>query len=187
MYPAANTESWNGVAKSLHWLMVVLILALFILGWMATSWPLSPTKLKLFFWHKSLGITVLGLALLRILWRLTHGRPPLPLNMPRWERYAAEASHVLLYGFLLAMPLSGWIINAAANFPLKVFRLFTLPAIVAPDKALQSLAQTIHLSLFWIFASLLVLHIAAALRHHIILKDGVLLSMLPSLREEKTP
>ncbi len=174
------------MAKNLHWLMAVLVLLLFVLGWMATSWPLSPTKLKLFFWHKSLGITVLGLALLRILWRLTHGRPTLPLGMPLWERYTAEASHLLLYGLLLAMPFSGWVINAAANFPLKVFGLFTLPAIVAPDKALQSLAQSIHLTLFWIFLGLLALHIGAALRHHIVLKDSVLLSMLPASRKDKT-
>lgn len=178
--PLRNTpQQWGALAKTLHWGMALMILALFVLGWVAQGWPLSPTKIRLFFWHKSLGMLVLTLALIRILLRLYDPPPPLPPGLPAWERGLARANHGALYGIMLAMPLSGWVINSAAKFPFKVFGLVPLPALVAPDKAVQQLAEGVHLTLFWAFSGLLGLHVAAALRHHWIRGNDILLRMLP--------
>lgn len=174
-----TTDSWGHIAQLFHWLMAVLILAMIVLGLMAKNWPLSPTKLSLFFWHKSLGMTILGLVVVRLSWRWANPTPPLPATLPRWERTAAHITHALLYAVMIAMPLSGWVINAAAKIPFKVFGVWTLPAIVAPDKALQELAALVHFSLFLLLAMLLILHTAAALRHHLLLHDDILSRMLP--------
>lgn len=181
-----TSRAWGAPAKALHWTIAVLILGLMVLGWAAASWPLSHTKISLFYWHKSLGMLVLALALLRVLWRLLNIRPGLPEQMPLLERRLAAASHVLLYLLPVVMPLSGWVINSAANFPFKVLGIWPLPALVPPSKTVQGLAETVHLSLFWILAALLVLHVAAALRHHWVSADGVLLRMLPVRRVAAT-
>lgn len=178
-----NTErSWGSVARFLHWLMAVLIFVQFALGWMAVSWRLSPTKLDLFVWHKSIGLVVLALVGVRIGWRLVDPAPALPFGTPCWERAAARGSHLLLYGLMLALPLSGWIINSAANIPFRVFWLFPLPALTAPDEALAETAEWIHFALFVALAVLLFAHVAAALRHHFVKRNDVLVRMLPGRR-----
>lgn len=178
-----NTEhSWGAVAKFLHWSIAILILAQFALGWMAVTWRLSPTKLNLFVWHKSIGLLVLLLVILRILWRFANPTPSLPADMPRAERFGAHAAHLALYGLIIALPVSGWIINSAAKIPFRVFWWFPLPAIVAPDKALAELAKQIHFGLFIALAAVLVLHVGAALRHHFVKRTDVLTRMLPAWR-----
>jgi cytochrome b561 len=171
-------ESWGSLTRFLHWGMAVLILAELALGWTAKLWRLSPTKLDLFVWHKSIGILLLGLALLRLLWRLANPTPVLPAGMPRWEQRAARTSHATLYFLMFAMPLSGWVAHSAANIPLKLFWLVPLPDIVAPDKALAELAKGVHLALFLLFVAVLTLHVAAALYHHFRRRDTVLARML---------
>jgi cytochrome b561 len=163
----------------LHWAMALLILVLFVLGWVAVSLPLSPLKLKLFYWHKSLGLIALLLVGLRVLWRLVDQAPRPVAGLAVWERGLARSAHLLLYLLMLLMPLSGWLINSAANFPFKPFGLFRLPGLVQPDKALQADFQLLHLSGFWLLAGLLVLHVAAALRHHFVKRNPVLRRMLP--------
>ena len=175
---AAPGHAWDTTARVLHWLVAALILVQFALGWMAVRWHLSPAKLDLFVWHKSTGMLILALVLLRLSWRLAITAPPLPSAMPRWEQFAARASHGLLYVLMLAMPLSGWVLNSAAGVPFRIFRLLPLPAITAPDKQVEHWASRVHLGLWIVLAALLVLHIGAALRHHFILRDGVLLGML---------
>ncbi len=180
--PWRNTPgSWGHLSKGLHWSIALLIFIQFPLGWLAESWRLSPTKLKLFVWHKSLGLVILVLALLRIAWRLYDRRPPWPSSMPLWERRAASAVHLLLYLLPIALPLSGWVINSAAAIPFKVFWLFPLPDIVPPSKPLEQLAKAVHGGLGWALAGTVALHVAAALRHHVLLKDDVLRRMLPLL------
>lgn len=172
-------DRWGGLAMGLHWGMALLIFVLFVLGWVAVSLPVSPLKLKLFFWHKSLGLLVLLLLGLRILWRWVDPAPRPVAGLAVWERGLARVVHLLLYLLMVLMPLSGWLINSAANFPFKPFGLFRLPDLVQPDKALQGDFQLLHLSGFWLLAGLLVLHIAAALRHHFVRRNTVLRRMLP--------
>lgn len=174
-----TTRAWGSVAKSFHWIIAMLIFTQFALGWTAEQWHRSPTKIDLFVWHKSIGILVLTLIVLRVIWRLTGRVPELPPGMSPLERRLAAASHALLYVIVFAMPLSGWVINSAANFPLKIFWLVPLPDIAAPSKDLQALAENVHLTLFWTLAALVTLHIGAAFRHHFVEHDDVLLRMLP--------
>jgi cytochrome b561 len=182
-----TAAAWGSVAKSFHWLMAGLILGQFVLGWLAEGWRLSPIKLGLFFWHKSFGTAILVLALLRLSWRLLNRTPSMPPTMPVWEQHAAHASHAALYALMVVMPLSGWIINSAANIPFSVFWLVPLPDLVAPNKSLQQTAEAVHLDLFWLFALVLGLHISAALRHHILLNDEVLVRMLPVRHRRSGP
>src|SRR5262245_58049049 len=175
-----NTNlSWGSVAKSFHWIVAALIFTQFALGWIAEEWPRSPTKVDLFVWHKSTGMLILLLVVLRLCWRMINRTPALPGDMTRLERLAASASHALLYLLIIAMPLSGWVINSAANFPLKLFWLVPLPNIVAPSKAVQKLAEGVHETLFFTLAVILTVHIAAAFRHHFVKHDDVLTRMLP--------
>ncbi|MDM0112726.1 cytochrome b [Variovorax sp. J22R133] len=171
--------SWGATAKFFHWLVALLIFVQFGLGWLASTWPLSPTKLNLFMWHKSTGMVVLVLVLARLAWRLMHPAPPLPAGMPAWERAAAHASHVLLYVLMIGIPVAGWVINSAAGIPFRIFRQVPLPAIVAADKHTADVAALVHLSLGIALALLLVVHVGAALRHHFIQRDNVLVRMLP--------
>jgi cytochrome b561 len=172
--------SWHAVAKFLHWLIALLIAAQFVLGWMAVSWHLSPTKLDLFVWHKSNGMLVLALVAFRLLWRLTHAVPALPADMPAWERFAAHLSHALLYVVMIAMPLAGWVVSSAAGVPFSIYWQIPLPAIVPPDKHTADVAATVHFSLGIALAALLVLHVGAALRHHFVKHNDVLIRMLPA-------
>ena len=176
-----SDTTWGTPAKLFHWLVAGLVLTEFALGWIATSWRLSPAKLNLFVWHKSTGMLVLALVLLRLLWRIVNPIPLLPSDIPLWERAVARTSHTLLYTLMIAMPLVGWIINSAANIPFSVFWLIQLPSVIAPDKHIAELAALVHRSLFFILAALLVLHVTAALRHHFIKKNNLLDRMLPTI------
>ncbi|MCD9030798.1 cytochrome b/b6 domain-containing protein [Luteimonas sp. Y-2-2-4F] len=174
-----NTPArWGAVSQSLHWLVVAVILfqgasALWMVGL-----PNSPSKISLYALHKSLGLSLLALAALRLGWRL-HAGAPAALPGPRWQHAAATASHVLLYALLLAVPLSGWLFNSAAGFPLQWFGLVNLPALAAPDPDLRALARNAHEWLFWLLVLVALVHAAAALWHHLFLGDATLARMLP--------
>jgi cytochrome b561 len=174
-----DADSWGAPAKLFHWVMAALILAQIALGVMAASWRVSPTKLELFFWHKSTGMLILALVALRLLWRLANPTPALPAGMPAWERAAAQLSHGLLYVLMIALPITGWIVNSASNIPFRIFWLIPLPAIVAPDKPTADLVALVHGGLFALLALVLVAHIGAALRHHFVKRNTVLERMLP--------
>ena len=111
-----TTTYYTRTAVSLHWLVAGLILAAVFMGWTMTSMEISPARLKLFNYHKWVGVTVLLLALLRLGWRLSHAAPPL-LPMPRWQQMAAHGGHYLLYGLMLAVPVAGWIYSNASGYP----------------------------------------------------------------------
>ena len=177
-----SAETWGTVAKNFHWWMAALIFAQFALGLMAANWHLSPTKLQLFIWHKSIGMLILPLLVARILWRAASVTPTLPGDMPAWEHRAAQASHGLLYALMIALPLSGWVINSAANIPFRIFGLVRLPAITQPDKQTAELFERVHVGLVIALVLVLVVHVVAALRHHFVKRDTVLARMLPVMR-----
>lgn len=172
-------DAWGAPAKLFHWLMAALVFAQIALGWTAAAWPLSPLKLDLFVWHKSIGMLILALALLRLGWRLGNPTPALPADTVAWERLSARSSHVLLYLLMVVLPVTGWVINSAANIPFRIFWLIPLPAIVEPSKHTAELAAAVHFGLFVLLATLLFVHIGAALRHHYIKRNDVLTRMLP--------
>jgi len=177
--PGTSGVGWSATAKFLHWTIAVLIVTQFVVGWLAVSWRLSPTKLDLFVWHKSTGMLVLALALVRLAWRATHRPPPWPSDMPAWERIAAHLTHGLLYAAMIAIPLSGWIVSSAAGVPFSIYWRIPLPPLVAPDRHLAEVVAGVHLVLGIVLIVLLVMHVGAALRHHYGKRDDVLVRMLP--------
>jgi cytochrome b561 len=180
-----NTDqAWGAAAKLLHWTIAALVLAQIASGWAAVQWPLSPTKLDLFVWHKSTGMLILALMAARLAWRLADPAPALPVDMAPWERRAAHASHFSIYLVLLLMPVTGWMISSAANIPFRAFWLVRMPPIVAPDKATADAAAYAHFLLFVALSLLLAAHIGAALRHHFLKHDDVLMRMLPGRRDD---
>ncbi len=169
-----NTKSRYGmVAIFLHWLMAMLIIGLVCVGLYMTDIPLGALKLKLYGWHKAIGLLVLMLAMVRVVWWIGNISPLLPESIPVWQRFASTAVHWAFYGFMLAMPLSGWAMTSAAGLPPSFFGLFVLPELVSPDKELFALFQMIHR---WLAYGLIVtffVHVGAALKHLVINKDGV--------------
>jgi len=179
MPPASYTRT----AVGLHWVIGLLILAAFPLGLYMHGLPLSPDKLKLFSYHKWIGVTVLMLAVVRIAWRFTFRPPELPSTMRRWERFAALVMHCLLYALLFAVPLSGWITSSATGFQTVWFGVIPLPDLVGRDKEFGQFLLTLHASLNYLLIALVGIHIAAALKHHFIAHDYVLIQMIPFLRK----
>ena len=180
-----TSTNWGAIAKCLHWLIAGFILANLALGYWADSLSLSPTKVEAFYWHKTIGLTVLWLAVLRLLWRVTNPTPMLPQGMAGWERGLAHASHFLLYALMIAMPLSGWVINSAANFPLDLYGLLPVPDLVPArmnESAIEDAAKAAHYWMFLAICGLLALHVLGALKHHIVNRDHVLKRMLPFSR-----
>jgi len=177
MMALRNTETrWGWPSKLLHWLTAALILIQIPLGFYAEEIKLSPLKLDLFVWHKSIGMLVLLLAIERLLWRMTGTIPKTP-DASSLQRRLAQLAHATLYGLMIALPISGWIITSAANIPTKLFWLIELPAITGPDEALKSLAAEVHEVCVFLLIAILVAHIGAALRHHFILRDSILKRM----------
>jgi cytochrome b561 len=177
--PLTNSATRYGlVPQFLHWLVVVLIVVQYLLAESADELPAGLEKLTTLARHKSLGITIMLIALARIGWRL-FDRPPPPPPMPRWQRVAAAATHWGLYALLLALPLTGWMMSSAANYPVSWFGLVQLPDLVMPSKALQDLMHEVHEVLFGALLALAGLHLLAALKHQFVDRDGLLTRMLP--------
>src|SRR5690606_6510383 len=120
---------WGSISMLLHWSVVLLVLCAAVLGLVMDEMPNSFNKVRVYALHKSLGLTVLGLMVLRLLWRMVSGRPGTVAGVARWQSRIAEVSHWLLYAVLFAMPLSGWLYNSSSNFPLQWFGLFNVPAL----------------------------------------------------------
>jgi cytochrome b561 len=174
---------YTPLAIALHWLLGLAILGMFAVGVFMTDLPISPLRLKLYNWHKWAGVTVLTLSVLRLLWRLTHRPPPLPQAiaqaMPTWQARAYHATHLLMYVLFFAVPLIGWAYSSAAGFPIVWFGQIPLPDLLAPDKALADMIKPLHELSAFALVGLASLHIAAALKHHWIDRDGLLSRMLP--------
>ena len=171
---------YTKTAMLLHWLTALLIVAAFAMGLFMTSIPgFSPTKLKYFAWHKWAGVTVLGIAVLRVLWRQFNKPPPPLASIAPWQHLAAEAMHVLLYLLIFAVPVSGYFYTLSAGIPVVYFKLFTLPVLMGPNPELKPVLREIHYWLNMTMAAAVGLHVAAALKHHFIDRDGILKRMLP--------
>ena len=162
----------------LHWLMALLIIVLLAMGLYMTRIPVSLQKLKLYGWHKELGVLVLMLLLLRIIWRLTNIAPLLPESLPAWQKLSAHAMHLVFYGFMVVLPLSGMLITAAAGLPISFFGLFVIPNLIAPDENLRVLFTTLHTWLAYGIIAAICAHVSAALKHHFIDKDDILRRIL---------
>ena len=174
-----STLRWGAVAQSLHWLIVVLIIVQVTLALMADELH-GMQKLAMLARHKSVGITILALAALRLLWRSANPTPPLPSTLKPYERRLANTSHALLYVLLFALPLSGWMMSSARGFPVSWFGFFQLPDLVPKSKPLYNALVDTHVTLACVLAAVVTLHVAAALKHHFVLKDDVLRRMLPT-------
>lgn len=174
---------YTRTAMSLHWLIALMLFGMFGLGLYMTELPLSPTKLKLYSYHKWAGVTLFLLVLLRLGWRVTHMPPALPPGTPAWQARAAAAGHHLLYVLMIAAPLSGWLMSSAKGFQTVWFGVLPLPDLLAKDAALGDVLLWVHRVLNWLFMAVVAGHVAAALKHHFIDHDGTLARMWPGRRD----
>lgn len=176
----STTQRYTRTAIALHWLIALLIIAAFFLGLTMVDIPgFTPTKLKYFSWHKWLGVTVLGLAAIRLLWRLRNAPPPALTSIPHWQQLTAEGVHHLLYLLMFAVPVSGYLYSYAAGVPVVYLGLFQMPAIIGPNPELKPLLKTVHYVLTMSMAGVVVAHALAALKHHFFERDDTLKRMLP--------
>jgi cytochrome b561 len=171
---------YTPVAIGLHWLIGLMILISFGVGIYMTDLSLSPTKLRLYSWHKWAGVTIFGLVLVRILWRLTHPAPPLPQGVPRWQRATATGAHYLLYALMFAIPLTGWLMSSAKGFQTVYFGILPIPDLLEKSKDLGETLALVHKTLNYTMAVIVFAHIAGALKHHFVDKDTILRRILPA-------
>ncbi|HEX4619704.1 MAG TPA: cytochrome b [Steroidobacteraceae bacterium] len=177
-----TTRRWGVIAQTFHWLIVALLVVQVTLAEMADDLPNGLRKLTLLARHKSFGITILALVILRLAWRSLNPHPPLPDNLKPYERKLAHFSHAALYTLLFAIPLSGWTMSSARGFPVSWFGFFQLPDLVPKSRPLYEALVTTHVTLVCVLAVVVALHVAGALKHHLVHKDDVLRRMLPFTR-----
>jgi cytochrome b561 len=173
-----TTARWGSVAQFLHWLIVALIITQVTLALTAAQLH-GMAKLATLARHKSVGITILMLAVVRLGWRLINPTPPLPLTLKPYERFLANFTHAALYLLIFALPLTGWVMSSARGFPVSWFNQFQLPDLVTKNRALYEAMQETHEALAWTLGAVALLHLLGALKHHFVLKDTVLRRMLP--------
>ena len=176
--PVERAAHYDLVAITAHWLLALLIVLNLALGLFMHDLPLSPLQLKLFNWHKWAGVTILSLSALRLLWRLTHAPPP-DLPMPAWQRAAAHAVHWSLYALFFIVPLAGWAYSSATGFPVVWFGVLPLPDWVPVDRTWADALKAVHQMSALALGLLVLLHVAAALKHHVHDRDGLLHRMHP--------
>ena len=184
--PMRNSrERWGAISIGLHWLTFLLVLSLAVIGLLMTDMRTSPAKIQVYSLHKSLGLTVLALTALRLFWLFTAPRPDRLDGTPGWQHLTARLTHLGLYALLLLVPFSGWWFNSASGFPLRWFGLFAVPRLGAFDPLVKASAKQTHETLFWILASIIAVHAAAALWHHYRMRDPTLRRMLPLWRNQR--
>ena len=175
------TIGYTRTSIALHWLIALLIFSLFPLGIYMADLPFSPGRLKLYSYHKWLGVTVFLLALARLAWRWTHPAPPPPAGLPAWQRIASVAAHHLLYVLILAVPISGWLMSSAKGFQTVYLGIIPLPDLLTKDKATGDALLLVHQILNFTLGALVITHLTAALKHYFIDRDEVLGRMIPLL------
>lgn len=179
--PAGSAGSYTTTAIALHWLAALLIACNWGLGLSMVDLPFSPQKFQWYAWHKWVGITVFLLAAARLAWRVAYPPPP-AVPMPDWQRRAAMIAYGLLYTLMLAIPVSGWIYSSSTGISVVYLGLVPLPDLIAKDKALAETLKAVHAGLNFALATLVFVHVGAAIWHHLVDRDGVLPRMLPFLR-----
>jgi cytochrome b561 len=173
----AGSERYTGVAKALHWLLAALIFGQIAFGWYLQSVPRkTPARTVYVNLHKSTGLTLGLLVLVRLGWRLTHKAPPLPASVPGWERAAARTSHVALYACMLLMPAAGYLASNFSKFGVNLFNAVLLPPWGIDDRRLYALFNTTHVVTSYLLVGLIAVHVLAALRH-LYLRDGIFMRM----------
>jgi cytochrome b561 len=172
---------YGSVAQFLHWVIVALLIVQVTLGKIGHELPVGIERLAMMSRHKSVGITILGIAVIRLAWRWIDRPPALP-PMPRWQELAARLNHWALYALLFALPLTGWLMSSAANRPVSWFGLVQLPDFIAPDEGLEEALEETHETLVNVLFALAGLHVAAALKHQFVDRNGLLFRMLPGRR-----
>lgn len=177
--------TYSPVAKSLHWLVVVLIAMQLVLGWLMPGARRTTPPDVLNNWHMSIGIVILAVIVIRALWRTVAGTP-VPEPGPRWQTAAAEAAHLLLYLLVFALLLSGWADAVAHNWTITLFGRVPLPAVLSASAGWVHTIGELHSTIVWVLLCLVGLHVAAALGHHFILGDNVLRRMLPARTDDRS-
>ena len=177
--PAAGR--YTATAIALHWLLALMVVASLGLGLYMADLPFSPARLKLYNWHKWAGVAILLLSAARLLWRLTH-RPPVNLALPAWQARIAHTTHLAMYALFFTVPLVGWAYSSAAGFPIVWFGVLQLADFVPVDKALAAALKPWHERTALLLGALALLHVAAALKHQFIDRDGLIDRMRPARR-----
>lgn len=176
-----TASRYSRPAMAFHWLLAAMILGSLCFGWYMSGLPFSPQRLKFYNWHKWAGVTILALSIARLAWRLGH-RPPaysarVQAGTPSWQMRAAEATHAAMYALFFIVPLVGWAYSSAAGFPVVWFGVLPLPDFVPKDEALAELIKPWHGIAAYTLLALVVAHVAAALKHHFVDRDGLLARM----------
>ena len=191
--PAQNsTLRYGSVAMTLHWLIAAFVIANIVIGLYMSDLPRGdPSKMEFISWHKSIGLTVLALSVLRLVWRLVNPVPPAPPGLNKWIRIAAQAGHHLLYFLIIAVPLAGWLMVSVGSMghPTPVFGLFGWPSAPVLSDMPRSVGhpyhemfETTHVLLAWSMIVLIPIHVLAALYHQFVRGDDVLIRMLPGTK-----
>lgn len=173
----SSSAQYNPFSKILHWFMALLILGMLCMGYSMGLMEFSPLKMNLYMLHKSIGMTILGLVILRIIWRHVKSPPPHLDTHASWEVCLAHAIHILLYAGMIGMPLSGWVMSSAGEFPVDFFSLFEIPYITGKDEHLFEISRLTHEVFAYMIIAAIGLHFLGAAKHHIIDKDSTLRRM----------
>ncbi|MDE1179790.1 cytochrome b [Paraburkholderia sp.] len=177
---ASSPPRYTRIAMSLHWVIAALIVWGFALGWIMTDIPgFTPTKLRYFSWHKWIGVTVLVLAVLRVVWRALNRPPALPAGMHDWEKRAAHAGHALLYLLMLAIPVTGYFYSSAAGIQVVYLGVLPLPKLIGADPAIALVLKKTHIYLNYTLLAVVAGHLLAVVKHQVIDRQKLLSRMLP--------
>lgn len=176
-----TSERWGRVSIALHWTIAGLILLVQVPAGLTMD-RVGPGLLQniLYDTHKMTGLTVFALAVVRVIWRWANPVPVLPADLPPWQAAAARWTHGLLYLLIFAMPVSGFLYTALDGFPVPLFYLTNLADLMPVNKPVAAVAKAVHLTLPWVLLAVVLLHVAGALHHHLVRRDGVLRRMLSS-------
>lgn len=175
-------KTYTAPAIFFHWLIFFMISGSLIMGFYMGDLPKGPEKLQFISWHKWAGVTIFMLVLMRLTWRLLNPPPALPSSMPAWQVRAANATHLVLYLLMLAMPLSGWLMSSAKGYPTVWFGVLPLPDLLDKNHDLGEALEEVHEILAFVILGLVGLHVAAAFKHHFVDRDDVLTRILPGLK-----